>query len=28
MFNKLITNLGSDYVDIIENDLGVLEELE
>ena len=28
MFNKLITKLGGNYVDIIENDLGVLEELE
>lgn len=25
--NKLINKLGNDYVDIIENDLGILEEL-
>lgn len=26
-FDKLINKLGSDYVDIIENDLSILEEL-
>lgn len=25
--DKLISKLGNDYVDIIENDLGILEEL-
>lgn len=28
MFNKLITKLGNDYVEKIENELDILEELE